>query len=190
MRIGVFGGSFDPIHHGHLIAAMSLLEALELDEIRMVIARQQPLKAEGHGAPVSDRIRMLELAVVDQPVLRADAREAGREGPSYTVDTLREIQRESPGARLVLLVGSDSAAAMDRWREPQAIRELARVAVFRRGAPAGLDRPAPAEFAVPRVDISSTEIRRRVAAGKSIRYWVPEAVADHIARRRLYRKDS
>lgn len=187
-RIGVFGGSFDPIHHGHLIAAVSLMETLELDEVRMVVARQQPFKPGAHRAPAEDRLRMLRLAVQGHPGLLADGRELLREGPSYTVETLRELRAERPEVRLILLVGSDAAAEMDRWHEPQAIRDLARVAVFRRGEAGGGDRPGPAEFAVPRIEISATEIRGRVRRGQSIRYWVPDAVADYIAERRLYRE--
>lgn len=189
-RIGILGGSFDPIHHGHLIAAVSLMETLELDEVRMVVARQQPLKPAAHRASADDRARMVQLAVDGSRGLRADGRELLREGPSYTVDTLRELHAERPEAQLILLVGSDAAAEMDRWHEPQAIRDLARVAVFRRGEPAGGDRPDPAEFAVPRIEISATEIRRRVGRGQSIRYWVPDAVAAYIAERRLYREGS
>ena len=185
-RIGIFGGSFDPVHHGHLIAALSLGEALELDEVRMVIAREQPLKGTRHGAAAEQRAAMVELAVTRAPLLQVDRRELQRPGPSYTVDTLRDLQTEEPESQLVLLVGSDAAGEMDRWHEPDAIRELARVVVFRRGEPASATRPAPAEFAVPRVDISSSEIRRRVAARRSIRYWVPDAVADYIATHRLY----
>jgi nicotinate-nucleotide adenylyltransferase len=187
-RIGIFGGSFDPIHHGHLIAAVSLMETLELDEVRMVVARQQPFKPAAHRAPAEDRLRMLHLAVQGHPGLQADGRELLRPGPSYTVDTLRELRAERPEARLILLVGSDAAAGMDRWHEPQAIRGLARVAVFRRGEPGSGERPGPAEFAVPRIEISATEIRGRVRRGQSIRYWVPDAVADYIAERRLYRE--
>jgi nicotinate-nucleotide adenylyltransferase len=185
-RIGVFGGSFDPVHHGHLIAAVSLAEALQLDEVRMVIAREQPLKGALHAAAAQHRARMVELAVQGSPGLRADRRELHRLGPSYTVDTLREMQTEELASQLVLLVGSDTASEMNRWQEPEAIRELARVVVFRRGEPVNAGRPGPAEFAVPRVDISSTEIRSRIAARRSIRYWVPDSVADYIAMHRLY----
>ncbi len=189
MHIGIFGGSFDPIHHGHLIAAVSLVETLELDEVRMVLARQQPLKEGGHAAGAGHRARMLELAVNGHSAIRADRRELDRAGASYTVDTLRELREEFPEARLTLLVGSDAAADLPRWHEPETIRALARVAVFGRGHPAG-PGAGRAEFAVPRLDISSTEIRRRVAAGRSIRYWVPETVAGYIAEHRLYREGS
>jgi nicotinate-nucleotide adenylyltransferase len=174
------------VHHGHLIAALSLAEVLRLDQVRLVIAREQPLKGGLHVAAAQHRARMVELAVQGTPVLKADRRELQRLGPSYTVDTLRDLQTEEPGSQLMLLVGSDTASEMNRWHEPEAIRELARVVVFRRGEPVSANRPGPAEFAVPRVDISSTEIRRRIAAKRSIRYWVPDAVADYIATHRLY----
>ncbi|MGQ0702096.1 MAG: nicotinate-nucleotide adenylyltransferase [Gemmatimonadales bacterium] len=179
MRIGIFGGSFDPIHHGHLIAAVTLREALELDEVRFVVAREQPLKPQGHGAPPEHRGRMTELAVEGTRGLCLDRSELDRPGPSYTVDTLRELQAALPGAELVLLLGSDAAAELPRWREPEVVQSLARVAVFGRGA-------GSEAVWVPRVEISSTEIRARARAGRPIRYWVPEAVADYIAAHRLY----
>lgn len=183
MRIGVFGGSFDPIHHGHLLAASALAEALALDEVRMVVAGHQPLKAAGHGAGPEQRAAMTALAVQLHPTLVADRSELGRAGPSYMVDTLRAFGAADPGAELVLLLGADAAAELGRWREPEAIRSLCRVEVFSRGG-AGQDG-----LPVPRVDVSSTEIRARVREGKSIRYWVPDAVADYIAAHRLYREE-
>ena len=184
MRIGVFGGSFDPIHHGHLIAAGTLAEALELDEVRLVVARQQPLKGGGHVAAPEDRASMVELAVRGDPRLRASRAELARSGPSYTVDTLRCFREERPDAELVLLIGADAAAELPRWREADAVASLARVEVFARdgGAAGG------GALRVPRLDISSTAIRALVRAGRSIRYWVPDAVAEYIAARRLYRE--
>ena len=183
MRIGVFGGSFDPIHHGHLIAAASLADALELDQVRMMVARAQPLKRDGHGAAAADRAEMVRLAVGDDPRLRADCSELDREGPSYTVDTLRVLRAGLPGAELVLLLGADAAAELPRWREAEAIPALARVEVFAR------EGAGPGSTAIPRVDISSTEIRERVRRGRSIRYWVPDAVAEYIAAHRLYEEE-
>ena len=183
VRVGVFGGSFDPIHHGHLLVASALGEALALDEVRMVVAGRQPLKRSGHGALPEQRAAMTALAVAGHPVLLVDRSELGREGPSYMVDTLREFRRSLPEAELVLLLGADTAAEFPRWREPDAIGALARVEVFSRGGFLGDGTP------VPRVDISSTEIRARVRAGKSIRYWVPDAVADYINAHRLYTEE-
>jgi len=183
VRIGVFGGSFDPIHHGHLIAASALADALALDEVRLVVARAQPLKQAGHGATAEDRAAMTELAVRGDARLRADRSELSREGPSYTVDTLRAFHAREPGAELVLLLGSDAAIELPRWRESEAIPALARVEVFARE---GL---AEGRRAVPHVDISSTAVRERVRRGCSIRYWVPDAVADYIAAHRLYAEE-
>jgi nicotinate-nucleotide adenylyltransferase len=180
VRIGVFGGSFDPIHHGHLIAASALADALALDEVRLVVARAQPLKQSGHGATAEDRAAMTELAVHGDPRLKADRSELSREGPSYTVDTLRAFHAREPGAELVLLLGSDAALQLPRWQESAAIPSLARVEVFAR------EGSAEGRRTVPHVDISSTAIRERVRRGCSIRYWVPDAVADYIAAHRLY----
>lgn len=183
MRIGILGGSFDPIHNGHLIVALLAREALGLDRVLLVVSATQPLKAS-HGAPAPDRLRMVELAVEAMPGLEADGREVARGGPSYMVETLRELREEHPDAELVLLLGADAAAELPRWRGPAAIRQLATVAVFRRGAepPAGTD-PA---FEVPVIDISSTTIRSRAAAGLPIRGWVPDRVADYISGLALY----
>lgn len=183
MRLGVFGSSFDPIHHGHLLVASALGEALGLDEVRMVVARSQPHKTRGHGASPEHRAAMTELAVAGSPLLRSDHSELGREGPSYMVDTLRALHAAVPGAELLLLLGADAAAELSNWREPDVIRGLARVEVFSRGGSAGDGLP------VPRVDISSTAVRARIREGKSIRYWVPDAVADYINAHRLYREE-
>lgn len=182
MRIGVLGGSFDPVHHGHLLAAGSLAEQLGLDEVRLVVAAHQPLKAQGHGAGAEDRAAMVELAVRGAGKLTVSRVELGREGPSYTVDTLRGFRAEIGRAELVLLLGADAAQELPRWHRVEEVRRLARVEVFARGA-------GVAGRGVPRVDISSTDIRARVRRGQSIRYWVPDAVVDYIAARRLYRDD-
>ena len=183
MRIGVFGGSFDPVHHGHLIAAAALAESLALDVVHLVVAHRQPLKPEGHIASGEQRANMVELAVRGDSRLRADRSELAREGPSYTVDTLRALRAEHSGAELVLLVGADTASRMHQWREPDAIFQLCRVEPFAR------EGIGEAGVQVPRVDISSTAIRARLRAGRSIRYWVPEAVADYITAQRLYQED-
>lgn len=182
MRIGVLGGSFDPIHHGHLIAAEALMESLELDEVRLVVAREQPLKTGRHAAPADDRASMVEVALRGAPRLVADRSELSRGGPSYTVDTLRAFRSRWPDAELVLLVGSDAAEELPRWREIEAVRSLARVVVFTRGGTA-----TEGSVVVPRLDISSSDIRERVRTGRSIRFWVPDSVAAYVARSRLYR---
>jgi nicotinate-nucleotide adenylyltransferase len=181
--IGLFGGSFDPIHHGHLLAAQAAVEGLELDELRFVPARQQPFKTGGHGADGDDRAAMIERAVAEEPRFSLERCELNRAGPSYTIDTLRHLRAREPGAEFVLLVGSDAAAELSKWREAAAIPDLARVVVFER---AGTPVAAHPAVRVPAVEISATEIRRRVREGRSIRWWVPAPVADYIAARRLY----
>lgn len=182
MRLGILGGSFDPIHNGHLIIAQLAREALALDRVLLVVSAQQPLKIS-HGAAPAHRLRMVELAVAGVDGLEADGREIARGGPSYMVDTLRELRGEAPGAELVLLLGSDAAADLPRWRESDAVRELARIAVFQRGAAVP---EADRAFEVPVIDISSTAIRERAAAGASLAGWVPGRVADYISGLALY----
>lgn len=184
MRIGVLGGSFDPIHHGHLIVAQVLRERLALDEVRLIPAGAQPFKAGHHQASPEDRAAMVALAVSGEPGLVADRAEVERPGPSYTAVTLRDLAGRFPGAELVLLVGSDAAAELSAWHDAAAIPALARVVPFAR---AGVADAVAGTVPVPAVTISSTEVRQRVRAGRSIRYWVPDGVADYIAAHRLYR---
>lgn len=188
MRVGILGGSFDPIHHGHLVVAQVLLERLGLDAVRLVPAREQPFKVGRHHATAADRLAMVELAVAGAPGLVADRQEVERAGPSYTVDTLRALAGVHRDWDLCLLLGADTAALFGKWREPDAIRALARVVVFSRAG----ERP-PGEVAdrvveVPRIDISSTAVRQRVRLGRPIRYWVPDGVARYIAAQGLYRE--
>lgn len=184
MRLGIFGGSFDPIHHGHLIAAQLAREALDLDRVLLMVSNRQPLKGS-HGAPAADRLRMVELAVEGVEGLEADGRELARGGPSYTVDSLRELAGEFPAAELVLLLGADAARELPRWHEAAAIPGLARIVCFTRGgeSPPALTEP----LVLPEIAISSTAIRARIDAGRSVRGWVPEPVADYISGLALYR---
>jgi nicotinate-nucleotide adenylyltransferase len=190
MRIAILGGSFDPIHHGHLVIARLMGEVLEADEVRLVPVGQQPLKRGSHRADPAHRARMTELAVEGAPGFVVDRFEVERPGPSYTVETLRSLRARYPGAELCLLLGSDAAALLSQWHEPDAVRQLARIVGFNRAdaaePPAGVDR----FVTVPRIDISSTAVRERVRVGKSIRYWVPEAVARYIDTHGLYRDPS
>ena len=182
--IGLFGGSFDPIHHGHLLAAQAALEALSLTELWFVPAGQQPFKTAGPAAAGDDRAAMLHLAIAEEPRFAVERCELDRPGPSYTVDTLRQLRAREPGAEFVLLIGSDAAADLPKWREAAALPDLAHIVVFERaGSPAATQRPA---VRVPAVEISATAIRRRVQQGRSIRWWVPAPVAEYIAARRLY----
>ena len=186
MRIGLFGGSFDPVHHGHLLAARALREGLALEEVRLIPAGMQPLKRDGHRAAGEHRGRMVELAILGEPGLACDAIELQREGPSYTIDTVRELSRRMPGAAFTLLLGSDAAADLPRWREAEALRTLVRIVIFHRAGEPPVEGFV-SRCEVPVVQLSATEIRARVAAGQSIRYMTPDAVVDYIAAHRLYR---
>ena len=186
--VGLFGGSFDPVHHGHLLVAQAAAEVLELDEIRFVPAREQPFKVGEHVATAADRATMLERAIAGSPGMRVERIELDRPGPSYTVDTLRALREREPGTSLVLLVGSDAAMGVPRWHEAPELSRLARIVAFGRAGIAGGKLPAGIEsITVPAVEISSTVVRERVRRGQSIRYWVPDAVAEFIAARGLYR---
>jgi nicotinate-nucleotide adenylyltransferase len=190
VRLGVYGGAFDPPHLGHLVAASDACDVLELDRLLWIPSAVHPLKAVRTAAAV--RLEMVRAAVAGDPRFGADDLELRRTGPSYTVDTLRELRAREPGAELVFLTGADNLADLPRWREPDEIARLATLAVVSRaGETVPPDAPYPA-VAVPvtRVDVSSTEVRRRVAAGQSIRYLVPEAVRAVIERERLYRDHS
>jgi nicotinate-nucleotide adenylyltransferase len=185
--IGLLGGSFDPVHHGHLIVGQVAAETLGLDALRFLPAREQPFKQGRHRTSAEHRAAMLSLALTGSRGFSVERIELDRPGPSYTVHTLEQLREREPGSELVLLLGSDAAADLRAWREAERIPRLARVVVFARAGSklpplSGVERT----IEVPAVDISATEIRRRVARGQSIRYWVPDAVAEYIARHRLY----
>jgi len=186
--VGLLGGSFDPVHLGHLIVARAVAEALGLEELRFLPTGAQPLKQGRHGAPVRDRVAMVAAAIAGEPGFALETLEADRPGPSYTVDTLRALRAREPGREFAVLLGADAAQDLDQWREAGALAGLARLVGFARAGTPRSAHPLLHEVVeVPAVEISSTDIRRRVAAGKSIRYLVPEAVAAYIARQGLYR---
>ncbi len=182
--LGIFGGSFDPVHHGHLIVARAAMESLGLGRVLFVPARAQPLK-RAHGAAAADRAAMVAAAIADEPRFALEPMELERDGPSYTVDTLRTLAARHPGEPLVLLIGADAATDFPRWREPAAIRQLARVVVLTRDGE-GAGGTGLETVRVPAVEISATMIRARVRDGLPIRWFVPEAVATMIAERGLY----
>ena len=189
MRLGIFGGSFDPPHLGHLLPVIDAAEQLQLDAVRFVPAAQQPFKVGRAQADALHRLAMTERLVRGIPGFAADATEVRRAGVSYTVDTVTELAASFPEAELVLLLGADAYALFDQWREPERIRSMASIAVLVRG---GDERAIPASATVQvlqtrRVDISSTELRARAANGRTIRGFMPDAVADYIAEHRLYR---
>ena len=184
MHTGILGGSFDPIHHGHLILARAALEELGLDRILFIPANRSPHKTDTKPATAHDRLAMVQLAIEGQPGFEASDLELHRPPPSYTVETLRELCARHPDNQFTLLIGADNVARFDTWHKPDEIRRLARLAVLDRAK-----HDTPHEWPVVRrlVDISSTDIRGRVAAGRSIRYLTPDAVCDYIASEGLYR---
>ena len=191
IKLGVFGGTFDPPHLGHLVAASDACDALGLDRVVWIPSASHPFKRESVRTGPALRLEMVRAAIAGDDRFEADDLELRREGPSYTVDTLRELRARHPGAELFLLIGADNLADLPKWREPDELARLARLAVVSREGEAvpphaGVEA---AEVFITRVDVSSTEVRRRVAAGRSIRYLVPEPVRETIAREGLYRGD-
>jgi nicotinate-nucleotide adenylyltransferase len=183
----LFGGSFDPVHLGHLIVAEAAADALGLS-IRFVVARQQPFKAGAHGASPAERAAMLDAATAGNPRFHVERIELDLPPPSYTVRTLRALARREPGNRFLLLLGSDAARELPAWHEVDALPALADVAVLSRpGAAIPPHALIGRTVTVPTIEISATEVRERVARGRSIRYLVPEAVREYIAVHRLYR---
>ena len=191
MRLGLFGGSFDPPHVGHLLAAVDAFETLGLDRLVLVPAAVQPLKAGLAAATAHQRLAMVRLLVGNDTRFSVDAVEIERAGVSYTVDTLQTFAERFPDAERFFLVGEDAMAAFGAWREPRQILRLARLAILRRPdatVQSVENRPdGTIALATRLVDVSSTEIRERVRAGKSIRGFVPESVATFIETERLYR---
>ena len=191
MRLGILGGSFDPPHVGHLLAAVDAYEALSLDTLIFVPTAVQPLKAGVTAAPAHHRLAMVRLLVGADPRFGVDAVEIERAGLSYTVDTLETFAQRFPSAERFFLVGEDAMTAFGSWKAPQQIMRLAQVAILRRPGAAGMDLSnAPdgtISLSTRLIDVSSTEIRERVREGKSIRGFVPESVAAFIETERLYR---
>jgi nicotinate-nucleotide adenylyltransferase len=187
MRLGVFGGTFDPVHVGHLAIARAALEAVPLDRVLFVPARRSPLKERGPFASEADRLAMLETAIADEPRFSLSHAELEREGPSYTVETLERLAGDD---ELFLILGSDALADFPRWKDPERIARLVTLLVADRpGAPAPAADAPVRMFDAPRLDISSRELRARVARGRSLRYLVPEAAWRHIEARGLYRAE-
>lgn len=200
-RVGIFGGSFDPVHVGHLWIAEAALETLGLDEVRWIPAATSPLKRHGPVAPAADRLEMVRLAIAGAPGHVVDDREITRGEVSYTVETLRDLRAESPADRRFLILGSDSLHTLREWHEPKRLLALATIAVVQRGGEPEIDfsvmdglaskgqieAARRAVIAMPVIELSSTEMRQRIAAGRSIRFRTPHAVEALIASRNLYR---
>ncbi|MFM2004279.1 MAG: Nicotinate-nucleotide adenylyltransferase [Planctomycetota bacterium] len=205
-RVALFGGSFDPIHLGHLWVAQHALEHLGVDQVVFLPAATSPLKPNGPVASQADRLAMLQLAlskVVDADGTRPmtiDDREMHRGGVSYTVDTVEEIKRERGEVELFLLLGSDVLADFRRWHLPQKLLGLVTPAVYRRGGTAEIDWTVleglasqeriaeirQSSLLIPMIELSSSDIRARIAAGRGIRFMVPEEVRRYIIDRSLY----
>ena len=188
-RIGVFGGTFDPPHVGHLVVAINVGHALGLDRVLLVVANDPWQKAHTAVSPALDRLAMVEAAVAGVPGLEASRLEIDRGGPSYTADTLAALNGAFPAADLYLVLGSDAAAALPTWERVEEVRRLATlVVVTRPGAeaaapPAGWDHRV---VVVPRLDVSSTDLRARVADGRPTEYLLAEPVVRVVRERRLY----
>ena len=189
MRIGIFGGTFDPPHVGHLIVASDACIALALDRLILVPSAEPPHKRGAVKATAAQRLEMVRAAVRDDPRFEVDDVELRREGASYTVDTLRTMRERYPHAELLFLVGVDQMRELHSWREPREVARLARLSVLTREGETP-DADSPFEHTVvpvTRIDLSATDIRRRIGKGASVRYLVPEGVARLIEEWGLYR---
>lgn len=201
MNVGILGGTFDPVHLGHLIVGEEARVALGLDQVMFIPAGQPWLKSGRCITPAEHRLRMVQLAVDSNPFFRVVDNEVEREGPTYTVATLQELRDQLGGeATLHFIVGMDSLEQFHRWKDPERLLELCRLVVVNRPGHQGVDVntlvgrfPQAGEslrlLTVPRIEISATEIRRRVAQGVSIRYLVPREVEEYIMEHGLYRNN-
>jgi nicotinate-nucleotide adenylyltransferase len=202
-RLGIFGGSFDPIHIGHLIMAESFREALHLDRVVFLVAHVSPFKTDSQPTGDKHRLEMIRLAISGNSCFECDDREIRRGGVSYTVESLRAIREESPNADLCMLIGSDSLKGFHEWREPHSILDLVHLIVAHRGGWETIDWNDLAKVAqsdqlaaiqgrildAPQIEIASRDIRRRVREGRTIRYLVPAAVETYIREHRLWSED-
>jgi nicotinate-nucleotide adenylyltransferase len=187
VRLGIFGGTFDPPHVGHLLVAVDAVEQLTLDRLVFIPTASQPLKLGVVSATATQRLAMVRLLVGDDARFEVDPIEIERSGLSYSVDTLAEYARREPDAERFFLVGTDVIRTFDKWREPERVLSLATMVVLaREEAPVSLPVGATS-LRSRRVDVSSTEIRARVAARQSLHGFVPEPVAAYIVAERLYR---
>jgi nicotinate-nucleotide adenylyltransferase len=197
MRLGLFGGTFDPIHLGHLILAEQCREACGLDRVWFVVAGEPPHK-RGDRTAVAHRLEMARIAVAGHPAFAVSEIETKRPGPHYSVETLEVVRREQPDDDLFFLIGADSLSELPTWRKPGRIAELATIVVVNRP---GIEEVATANFpifgpgsraivpvTIPPIGIASTDLRRRVMDGKSIRFMVTRGVQAYIEAQGLYRE--
>ena len=184
-KIGIFGGSFDPIHHGHLILAREALEKLQLEAVIFVPAAISPHKLEREPSAAPIRLEMLRAAIEGAPLFAVDDLELERPPPSYAVETMEALRRREPGAEFFYLIGEDNVARLSTWhRFPELLQMVQFVVLDRSGLRTGHPHPAIRRH----LDISATDIRNRVASGQSIRYLVPPAVETLIHEHQLYRE--
>ena len=192
MNIGIFGGTFNPPHVGHLIVVESVRERLKLDRVIFVPSYISPHKRRGEETLAAHRLKMVRLAIQGNPSFSVSDIEIKRKGTSYTFETLETLQKEYHGAKLYLLMGIDNFVEFHTWKKPQRIAELATLVVMNRPAePRATSKRklrSVTEFVpVPEIQLSSTDIRMRVREGKTIRFLVPDSVAHYIMRTKLYR---
>ncbi|MFZ5542311.1 MAG: nicotinate-nucleotide adenylyltransferase [Pseudomonadota bacterium] len=193
-RLGLFGGSFDPPHNAHLALARQARDQLQLDTLKLVPAGDPWQKADRRMTPGAQRAEMLRLAVAGEPRMQVEECELHRRGPSYTVDTVRELQAREPGATWFLVIGQDQYARLHTWHEWQALLGLVTLAVAGRAGEAPLPSAEVAALphrmlplALPPSPLSASDVRARAARGESIETMVPPAVAGYIAQTHLYR---
>jgi nicotinate-nucleotide adenylyltransferase len=196
LRVGILGGAFNPPHIGHLVCAQEALLQFELDQVVFMPVGNAPHRELADDPGAEGRLEMVELAIAGDPRFAASRMEIDREGPSYTADTLRALREEAPDDELFLILGGDQAAALADWHEPEEVLALAQVVVAERtnwsrnavgikvGRLKGAERIRFLDM--PIIQVSSSTIRRRVAAGVPIRYLVPDEVASHIGKNGLY----
>lgn len=189
LRIGLFGGSFNPVHLGHLMVARAALEELGLDRVSFIPAGQSPFKSDATLAPARQRLCMLRLALAGETRFDVDDQETRRRGPSYTVTTARDYARRFPGAELFCLIGADLVAQLPQWREAEFLAALARFVVIMR--PGQVPPSLPPAYRLQTIrgfpfGVSSSELRDRIRTDRSIDWLTPPAVAEYIRNNRLY----
>jgi nicotinate-nucleotide adenylyltransferase len=189
-RVGVMGGTFDPVHHGHLVAASEVAHRFSLDEVVFVPTGQPWQKRDREVTPAEDRYLMTVIATASDPRFRVSRVDIDRGGPTYTVDTLRDLHREYDGVELFFITGADALSSIASWRDAGEVVSLAHfVGVTRPGhrlADPGLPDASVTLVEVPALAISSTDCRDRVSRGEPIRYLVPDGVLEYVAKRHLY----
>jgi nicotinate-nucleotide adenylyltransferase len=188
-RIGLFGGSFDPVHLGHLLVARAAREELDLTRLFFVPAAQSPFKPDNHPAPADQRLRLLRLALLGETWCEVDDQELRRGGMSYTIDTMRDFAKRFPEAERFYLIGADNVAQLPKWREADELARLATFVAIPRPGEAAVSFPAPFRgrtLAGFPLGVSSSQIRARIRAGQPVDHLVPAAVAEAIRNSRLY----